>query len=725
MSRGVSTTTVSTTTATATATQRSVLGNSVGAVVLAMYSVTASLSFAALVFTGPASNGLPRGASTFLFASGLITVLLGLRTRFPVTFGVVQDTAAIVLVPAIAVLVTAGSDAPVRDTFVVLSVSSLITGAVMWGVGRAGFAGAVRFMPTTVVAGFMAGTGWLLAKGGVDVMTDRSLGLADLGDLVGFDLAKLWLPGAVLGFVVAVLPTISRISPVVPSLAIVGSVAGFSALVGATSSFEAAEEGGWLLGPFPDGGRVTPMGNDLANADWSAVTSAAGQIGVVVILSILGVLLNISGIQVLLHKRIDLDAELRTTGIANLVIAPFGGLVGYHGLGDSSLAERLGVRDRWVAVAVGSATAVFAFIGVGLLGYVPKFAAGGLLIGAGLSLLIGWIRELRATPSLSDRAVSILILATICFVGILEGIVVGVVAACLFFVIRYSRIDAVRVVSSGRERRSVVERSPMEEERLRQRADALAVYELQGSLFFGSVSGVAARIRERLTQTESPVDVVVVDFARVADIDSSAFAALAELAEDVQGVGASLFCSGLDAASVTVLIRIIGPEHVTVTDNLDTALELGEDEILASMEGPAPGEPPPDPYPDELLAFFETRFQSAGEVIMREGEESDELIVVTNGSVHVSHVGRDGNDVRIRTLRTGAILGEIGFLTGEVRSATVSAETDVELQVLSTEAHRELRREQPELAIRLYERVLIGVADRAAAINASFKQALR
>lgn len=703
----------------------STVGEIVGTIALTVYSITASLAFAALIFTGPAADGLPRGTATFLLASGLITMLLGWRTCFPIAFGVVQDTAAIVLVPVIAVVVAEGSDAPVRDTFVVLALSSLITGAVMWSIGRAGLAGASRFMPTTVLAGFLAGTGWLLAKGGVDVMTDRSLGLGDLGDVVGFDLAQFWLPGAALGVAIAVLPMINRVPPLVASAATVGSTALFFLIVTTSSSLSAVEEGGWLLGPFPDGGEVSFVASDLAEADWSAVTSASGQIGVVVILSVLGALLNISGLQVLLHTRIDLDAELRTIGAANVATAAVGGLVGYHGLGDTSLAQRLGVRRRWVPIVVGAATTVSAFAGIGLLGYLPKFVAGGLLIGAGLGLLIGWIRELRATSSWSDRAVSIMILATMCFVGILEGIVVGIVAACVFFVIRYSRIDAIRIVSTGQQRRSVVERSPEETNELDQRADRLAVYELHGSLFFGSVSSVAATIRERLARAASPVDIVIVDFARVADIDSSAFAALAELAEDVDTADARLIWSSLDAASIAVLRRLSGRDAEPVAENLDAALELAEDQILAVIERSSPAEPQPNPYPDALLDWFETRHHPAGDVLMVEGDDSDELFVVVVGSVHVSQLDHAGREMRLRTLRAGAIVGEIGFLTGHVRTATVTAETDVELRVLTSASNQRLRQDQPQLVIELYDHVLRGTAGRAAEINKSLKQALR
>ena len=711
----------------------SVVANVVGSAALSVYSIVASVSFAALIFTGAAADGLPRGATTFLFSSGLITIFLGIRSRFRVAFGVVQDTAAIVLVPAVATLVASGSDDPVRDVFVVLAASALLTGCLMWMLGRTGLSAASRFMPTTVVSGFLAGTGWLLSKGGFDVMTAMSLQLGDIKDLLGFDLARLWLPGVALALVIVVVPLTPRVPPLLSSLATLGAIAIFFVVVQIASSVSAVEDGGWLLGPFPGGGSVRFVFADLVDSDWSAVANTIPQLGVVVILSLLGVLLNISGIQSLLRERIDLDVELRTVGLANMLVAPIGGLVGYHGLGDSALAERLGVRHSWTPIVVGVVTCVFAFIGSSAVGYIPKFVAGGLLIGAGISMLLAWVTELRATTSWPDRLVSIVILAVICFVGILEGIVVGIVAACLFFVVSYSRVDAIRIVSTGRELRSAVQRSAADSRRLDRSASRLAVYELHGSLFFGSVCGVAETIRERLSRPAAPIDVVVVDFARVASIDSSAYAVLSELVDDVTAAGVRLVWSQLPAGATTVLARA-QTGVVDAAPDLDRALEAAEDDLLlvavddddvSDSEDANVRDDDERAYSAALLEFFEARRYRAGDVLIREGDPSDELYLVTVGEVRASRHTPDGQEIRLRRLRAGSILGEIGFLTNEQRSATVTAETEVELRVLTADAHELLRREHPELVMELYDRVLWSTAARASTIQRSLIQALR
>ena len=82
-------------------------------------------------------------------------------------------------------------------------------------------------------------------------------------------------------------------------------------------------------------------------------------------------------------------------------------------------------------------------------------------------------------------------------------------------VVRCSRIDPIRLVSTGHELRSVVLRPAVDVERLADSAGQLAVYELHGSLFFGSVSGGAETIRERLSRAATPIDVVAAADARL------------------------------------------------------------------------------------------------------------------------------------------------------------------------------------------------------------------
>ena len=61
------------------------------------------------------------------------------------------------------------------------------------------------------------------------------------------------------------------------------------------------------------------------------------------------------------------------------------------------------------------------------------------------------------------------------------------------------------------------------------------------------------------------------------------------------------------------------------------------------------------------------------ERIIVQGQEGDSLFVVAEGDVDVVLRREDGRDVRVDTMRGGAVIGEMSLLTGEPRSATVRA----------------------------------------------------
>jgi CRP/FNR family cyclic AMP-dependent transcriptional regulator len=71
----------------------------------------------------------------------------------------------------------------------------------------------------------------------------------------------------------------------------------------------------------------------------------------------------------------------------------------------------------------------------------------------------------------------------------------------------------------------------------------------------------------------------------------------------------------------------------------------------------------------------------AGHVLTTQGQSGAEFFVIVSGSARVD---RDG--VKVMTLRDGDFLGEISLIDGRPRSATVTAETPLQLLVL---AHRE------------------------------------
>jgi small-conductance mechanosensitive channel/CRP-like cAMP-binding protein len=78
----------------------------------------------------------------------------------------------------------------------------------------------------------------------------------------------------------------------------------------------------------------------------------------------------------------------------------------------------------------------------------------------------------------------------------------------------------------------------------------------------------------------------------------------------------------------------------------------------------------------ELAGASRSLLYAAGEAIVAEGEAGDSMFVVVRGEAAVTLSETDGEVAR---LRDGAFFGEMSLLTGDARTATVTAVTDCEL----------------------------------------------
>src|SRR6185436_11079967 len=87
----------------------------------------------------------------------------------------------------------------------------------------------------------------------------------------------------------------------------------------------------------------------------------------------------------------------------------------------------------------------------------------------------------------------------------------------------------------------------------------------------------------------------------------------------------------------------------------------------------------------ELAAVSRPQLYAAGEAIVAEGDAGDSMFVLARGEAAVTLSQTEGV---VATLRTGAFFGEMSLLTGDARSATVSAVTDCELIEVSADAFR-------------------------------------
>jgi CRP-like cAMP-binding protein len=88
-----------------------------------------------------------------------------------------------------------------------------------------------------------------------------------------------------------------------------------------------------------------------------------------------------------------------------------------------------------------------------------------------------------------------------------------------------------------------------------------------------------------------------------------------------------------------------------------------------------------------------------GEAMTRQGAEAHWLYLIIKGEAEVRvTVDGTGNSERVATLSGGDFFGEMGLMTGEPRSATVLALTDVECYRLDKETFQQTLKSRPEIA---------------------------
>jgi CRP/FNR family transcriptional regulator len=91
----------------------------------------------------------------------------------------------------------------------------------------------------------------------------------------------------------------------------------------------------------------------------------------------------------------------------------------------------------------------------------------------------------------------------------------------------------------------------------------------------------------------------------------------------------------------------------------------------------------------------------AGEVVFREGDDSDTCYVVQRGHARALREHPDGRQITLATFGPGDIFGELAMFDDERRSATVEANDDLAVVGILGGDMRRLMREHPDIAVKL------------------------
>lgn len=690
-------------------------------VIAGIDNIGVGLAIASLLFAGPLLSGLGLGVGVVLLAAVVLALLIGLRSSQPNAIALVQESNVAVLAATIAAAVgtmVAAPEARVATALAIIGTSTLATGALLWVIGKLRLGGLAKLLPYPVVAGFVAASGWLLVEGALTIL----LGEPSLALLFGQHsdtLVLRVLPAA--AFALVLLVALTRIPGkyTAPAVLIL-SVAGFyAALALLDVDLEQARQLGLL--PVVQGadGVVFPDLELLAQVDWNRVLHAVPGMIAVAAISLIGVLLNTSGLELATGRELDTDRELRSTGVANLVAGSFGGPSGYLGLGVTLLAERIGARKR----SAGLATACVMLIGLAfakpLVAHIPVFLTAGLVLYLGIELLLEWLLRTRHRLPAGEWLIVAFIVAVVAWSGFVTGLLAGLLVSVALFVYSYSRLPVVRLSTSGRKQHSSLDRPPAARRWLIDEGDSIEIVVLQGYLFFGTADQVVTHVRWRLSVDDrKPLRFLVLDMRHVGGIDSAAATGFLKIRNLAELTG---FAVLLTQPSHTVRTRLelagldFGPNRpLRLARDVEHALEFCEDALLASRAAHDTAMSPDrhfrrllgeHPRLGEFMRIMERLEPEPGSTLIRAGEIADDLFFIARGRVRIQITLSDGRQVRLRTMTSGGIVGEIALYLGQERNADVIVEEPSVIFRLSKPRLKRLEQEDSELAA-LFHRVL-------------------
>ncbi|WP_029013138.1 SulP family inorganic anion transporter [Niveispirillum irakense] len=716
---------------------RKLLAPAMMGIIAGIDNLGAGVAFAALMFPGAMAGGLGMGVGVILLGGALLSLLIALRSQQPNSIALVQETSIAILAAAIAGITLSMTDRSeetrLATAFAILGTSTIATGGLFWLFGRLRLGTLVRFLPYPVVAGFLAGSGWLLIDGGLMMVT----GEQGLGAMVTRLAEPLILGKLLPSFLFAGLMMLAlrrSTNPMTTSLVLIGA-GGLFYLAISISGISTDQARAWQWLPdMPAGGGGIALPSPLwivTAADWSAVMLAGPAILSAALLSMMGLLLNTSGLEVAIGREIDANAELRSSGVANLAAGCIGGASGFTGLGITLLAERMGAKGR----GAGIATAIVLLLGMiwapQLAASMPTFLAAGLMIFLGVELLHDWAVRSRRQLPLAEWLIVLAILATIMATGFLAGLAVGLGVSVITFVYNYARLPVIRRSASGREIRSSVDRSATALHRLDSQGHLIQVVELQGYLFFGTVEQVVGCVRARLHGAgQPPLRFLLLDFRSVSGVDSagsSGFVKICNMAatEGVQVIFCHLPPSVQDLFCRAGVAFNTGADCCTSPD-LDHALERCEEQILAedaefhetgdvlrhleAILGPHPRLP-------DIVSGMERLILPAGERLIQAGDAADDIFLVGDGRVKVQVTLPNGRVLRLRTMTAGAIVGEITLYLGGSRTADVIVEQQATLFRLGRADLRRMEQQDSDLALLVHRLLATTLAERLALAN--------
>ncbi len=691
----------------------SLLGDLLGGIAGGAVALPQSMGLGIILFTSAGLNA-SAGAMAGLLGAAVLSLSSGLIGATRGMISAPNGPVTMLLVASLSTSVASG----VQGSGLLLTLSSilLLAGLLQLLFAFAGGGHLVKYIPFPAIAGLVTGIGILMVLSQIKSLTPDPLD----------DISGPWKSVPILTALItlASIKLTQKYFSLVPGV-IGGLVVGIICFHLFILAMPGVVPAAWMVGTIPALHLISTMPDVtvLAALPWLHIMITALAMAV---LASVDCLLTAVVADSRTGARHDARRELAAQGMAQILIGLLGGLGGGGTKGSTLVAIGTGGR-RWPAVVAGLAIlSLLLFMGpVGRL--LPISALAGIIIYVGIGMIdvniLSWMQQRRLRM---DAMVAVAVIVTMVAYGLLTGLVVGVVGSVFLFIRGQLLLPVLHERASGKERRSLKERSEEERLLLDENGDRIVYVELRGNLFFGTADRL---FTELITDLDKPVWMVF-NMRRVQHIDTSAMYLLRQMAARLRRNGGTMVYANVFKHSSGIrkinkafrqLGRTVDLPKVKTFGSTDAALEYAENKLLSSLgwESQDAGKHV-DLAANNVCANLSSSNIEALSAVLRpltldrkmmvytQGEHGDTLYLVLKGEVETRLPTGRYHYKRISKIGPGGYFGSVAFLMPGPRSTSAIVTRTANLLALDRNGLEKLADNGEPRAARQVFRTIVG-----------------
>ncbi len=431
------------------------------------------------------------------------------------------------------------------------------------------------------------------------------------------------------------------------------------------------------------------------------------------------------------------NRELIGQGIGNVLSGLFGGLPGAGATVRTVCNIDAGGKTK-IAGMVHSIILLFVLIFLGVFAqWIPMSVLAGILLVTAVKMIDIWSFKLISKKSVKE---DVLIMLAVTIITVLVDLIIAVgIGLLLAFIVFIKSQIASRVVRSiryGNVMRSRKLRSDVANKILNRHGREIIVVELEGSVFFGTVD----RFSEIIEKEIKVVQEIILDMRHVQSIDLTGGQMLKELVDHILKTGKTICLSGLMKKSKfknmldeLEILRSVGEEHLFI--DIDLATEACEDSLLirhghkatvskkdtllplselTSCQGLS------DTQLEILSGYLVSRDFMVGDLVYSAGDVACEVYFIRRGEFSVLYCPSNNIDDQRRLITYGAgeHFGEIALFSEEPRSSSVTATEEGSLFVLTVESYKKLLKDHQAIFLTLTRNFAKRLSSRLRSVSA-------